>query len=106
MHRTVSHMKYRLMYHLVWIPKYRKRALKDKLTERLRELFHQCAEINDWKIEELNIQIDHVHMLVELKTTIFKKYRPLGRLKFTFHPGKFERKYVRQRVAALQLANN
>jgi len=58
------------MYHLVWIPKYRKRVLKGKLAERLGELLHQCAEINDWKIEELNIQEDHVHMLVQLKTTI------------------------------------
>ena len=70
MYRTGSHTKYRLMYHLVWIPKYRKRILKGKLVERLNELFHQCAEVNDWKIEELNIQSDHVHMLIQLKTTI------------------------------------
>lgn len=70
MYRTGSHTKYRLMYHLVWIPKYRKRILKGKLVERLKELFYQCAEVNDWKIEELNIQLDHVHMLIQLKTTV------------------------------------
>ena len=58
------------MYHLVWIPKYRKRILKGALVERLKELFYQCAEVNDWKIEELNIQLDHVHMLIQLKTTV------------------------------------
>jgi putative transposase len=58
------------MYHLVWIPKYRKRILRGKLAERLKELFYQCAEVNDWKIEELNIQLDHVHMMIQLKTTI------------------------------------
>lgn len=26
--------------------------------------------MNDWKIEELNIQIDHVHLLIQLKPTI------------------------------------
>src|SRR5215475_364086 len=70
MYRTGSHTKYRLMYHLVWIPKYRKRVLKDAIASRLKELFYQCAEINDWKIEELNIQINHVHMMIQLKTTI------------------------------------
>jgi putative transposase len=70
MYRTGSHTKYRLMYHLVWIPKYRKRVLRGKVAERLKELFYQCAEVNDWKIEELNIQLDHVHMMIQLKTTV------------------------------------
>jgi putative transposase len=54
------------MYHLVWIPKYRKRILRGIVAERLKELFQQCAEINQWAIEELNIQTDHVHMLVQI----------------------------------------
>ena len=58
------------MYHLVWVPKYRKRILTGKIVERLSELFYQCAEMNDWAIEELNIQVDHVHMMVQLKTTV------------------------------------
>ncbi len=64
------HTTHRLMYHIVWIPKYRKRVLKNKIAERLKELFLQCAEMNDWRIDELNIQPDHVHMLVQLKPTI------------------------------------
>ena len=58
------------MYHLVWIPKYRKRILKGALAERLRVLFLQCAEVNGWQIQELNIQPDHVHMLVQLKPSL------------------------------------
>ena len=65
-----SHSKYRLMYHLVWIPKYRKRILRGAIKTRLEELFKQCADVNDWDLEELNIQEDHVHMLVGLKPTI------------------------------------
>lgn len=56
-----SHTKYRFMYHIVWIPKYRKRVLKGIIAKRVKELLHQCAEVNRWKIEELNIQEDHVH---------------------------------------------
>jgi putative transposase len=65
-----SDSKYRLMYHLVWISKYRKRILKGMIKARLEELFCECAEINEWTIEELNIQEDHVHMLVGLKPSI------------------------------------
>lgn len=58
------------MYHLVWIPKYRKRILKGALKSRLEFLFKQCAEMNDWEIEKLNVQVDHVHLLIQLKPTI------------------------------------
>jgi len=67
---TGAHCKYRLMYHLVWIPKYRKRLLYGPVAKRLKELFEQCAEINGWRIHELNIQPDHIHMLVQLKQDI------------------------------------
>ncbi len=70
MFRSGSQSKYGLMYHLVWIPKYRKRILKGAIKNRLEGLFQQCAEMNDWKIEELNIQVDHVHLLIQLKPTI------------------------------------
>ena len=37
---------------------------------RIEALIRECAEINGWAIEELNIQVDHVHMLVQLKPDI------------------------------------
>jgi len=65
-----SQTKHRLMYHLVWIPKYRKRVLKGKVADRIKELLHECADFNRWKIEELNIQEDHIHMLVRMRPEI------------------------------------
>lgn len=67
---TGAHTKHRLKYHLVWIPKYRKRVLRWKIAIRLKELFYHCTEVNGWYIEELNIQFDHVHMLVQLMPII------------------------------------
>ena len=58
------------MYHLVWIPKYRKRILRGKIAKRIKELLEQCALMNGWRIDELNIQPDHVHMLVQIKPSI------------------------------------
>ena len=65
-----AHTKHRLMIHLVWIPKYRKRVLKGKLAKRLKELLQLCAEANGWEIDELNIQVDHVHIIVQFVPTI------------------------------------
>lgn len=65
-----AHTTHRLKYHLVWIPKYRKRVLIGSLGWRLYELFRECAEVNNWTIVEMNIQPDHVHMLVQLPPSI------------------------------------
>lgn len=65
-----SHTTHRLMYHLVWIPKYRKRVLKGRLAKRLEELFYECADMNRWKIEELSVQVDHVHMLLRMRPEV------------------------------------
>ncbi|MGH7239843.1 MAG: IS200/IS605 family transposase [Candidatus Saccharimonadales bacterium] len=61
-----AHTTHRLQYHLVWVPKYRKRVLRGPLAARLYELLRQCADMNEWYIEELNVQVDHVHLLVQL----------------------------------------
>jgi len=53
------------MIQLVWIPKYRKRVLKGELSKRLKELLELCAESNGWKIEGVNIQEDHVHLVLQ-----------------------------------------
>ena len=58
------------MYHLVWIPKYRKRILQGKIKTRLEDLFQECADMNRWTIEKLNIQTDHVHMLVQMRPDV------------------------------------
>lgn len=58
------------MYHLVWIQKYRKRLLSGPIAIRLKELFEQCAEVYNWEIKELSIQIVHVHMLLQIEQKI------------------------------------
>ena len=65
-----SHSKHRLMYHIVWIPKYRKKVLLGKIAKRVEELLLECAKVNDWEIHEMNVQEDHVHVFVQLKPNI------------------------------------
>ena len=68
MYRTGAHTKHRLKYHLVWLPKYRKRILRGKIAKEVEVLFYRCAEVNDWWIERMQIKDDHVHLLVQLNT--------------------------------------
>ncbi|MEW6558520.1 MAG: transposase, partial [Elusimicrobiota bacterium] len=42
--KRASHAVYELKYHFVWIPKYRRVVLDDKIAERLKEIFQGIAE--------------------------------------------------------------
>ena len=64
-YKTGSSTTHRLLTHLVWCPKYRRRVLLGKVASRLYELFRQAAEVNDWEVHELNVQKDHIHMLIQ-----------------------------------------
>lgn len=64
---TGASTKHKLRYHLVWLPKYRKRILRGSLVGRLTELFYQACEINHWYIHELKIMTDHIHMLIQIR---------------------------------------
>lgn len=64
-YKTGSSTKHRLLFHLVWCPKYRRRVLIGEVARRLNELFTQAAEVNDWELLQLNVQKDHVHMLIQ-----------------------------------------
>ncbi len=65
-YKTGASTKHRLLVHLVWCPKYRRRVLIGKVAIRLKELFEQCCQMNEWTIVELNVQRDHVHLLIQI----------------------------------------
>ena len=65
-----AHTRHRLMVHIVWLPKYRKRILKGALAGRVRELIQECVDVNRWHVEELNVQSDHVHLVMQFKPDI------------------------------------
>jgi len=61
-----SHTKHRLLYHIVFIPKYRSRILQGKISKIIQHEIYEGVKINSWWIEELNILKDHVHLLIQL----------------------------------------
>ena len=63
---TGAHTKHRLRFHLVWIPKYRKRVLRGKIAARIKQLLYEACKVNNWLLSEMNVQEDHVHILVQI----------------------------------------
>jgi putative transposase len=60
-----KHVTYKLAYHFVWCPKYRKRILTGKLAPFVEQEIRRICEVNTWTIGALNVQEDHVHLFRE-----------------------------------------
>lgn len=64
LYRRSSHVYWRCKYHIVWTPKYRFRILRDKLGKELYRTIYILCGIKDCEVLELNVQPDHVHLVV------------------------------------------
>lgn len=58
-----SHTVYRLNYHFVWIPKYRRKVLTGAVAQRVAELVREIAEQYEFRMETLSVMEAHVHLL-------------------------------------------
>jgi len=63
---SLSHSKWDCKYHLVFVPKYRKKVLYGKVRKFLGPLFHDLASHRSCKILEGHMVQDHVHMLIKI----------------------------------------
>lgn len=62
----MSHAVYDTRYHLVWVPKYRKKILGEPIGRAVKELFHEILQARDCQIEELEIAQEHVHIFTSI----------------------------------------
>lgn len=63
--RRSSHAVYNTAYHLLWCPKYRKKLFQEKeIRERAEQLIREISEEYGMEIEEMEVAIDHVHILI------------------------------------------
>jgi putative transposase len=61
-----AHGAYHHQYHVVWIPKYRKKVLKGELKQYLEKgLFDIEMFYPDIEIETFSIQLDHIHLMID-----------------------------------------
>ena len=59
-----THHVYRLMYHFVWIPKYRHKVFLEPYRSSLKSIIKKIGYDYGIEIVELEIPIDHIHMVV------------------------------------------
>ncbi len=76
---------YNINYHFVWVPKFRRKILVDRLAVRLEELL-RCKTLElDGEVLNLTIMPDHVHLFCSFPPTI-APYQIMHRLKgYTAH---------------------
>ena len=65
-YRSLSHAKWECKYHVVFIPKYRKKAIYGELRKNLGKVFRTLAEQRESYIEEGHLMSDHVHIMISI----------------------------------------
>ena len=56
--------QYTIAYHLVWIPKYRRKILTSEVEKATKELIAECCERHELTLLALETDQDHVHVFV------------------------------------------
>jgi putative transposase len=65
-YESLSHTKWECLYHVVFIPKCRRRTLYGELRRHLGEVFRRLAEQKECRVEEGHLMPDHVHMMLRI----------------------------------------
>ena len=65
-YQSLSHTKSECKYHVVFIPKCRRKALYGQLREHLGEVFRELARRKECEIVEGHLMPDHVHMMISI----------------------------------------
>ena len=65
-YKSLSHTKWDCKYHVVFIPKCRKKVIYGQLREHLGAIFHELAGYKEIEIEEGHLHPDHVHMCLSI----------------------------------------
>ena len=63
---TQSHVVWDCIYHVIIVPKYRKKVLYGAIKKELREILHQLSKQKGIEITEGHICPDHVHMVISI----------------------------------------
>jgi putative transposase len=64
--KSLVHSVWDCKYHIVWIPKYRKKRLYGELRKYLGDILHELARQRESRILEGHLCMDHIHVLIEI----------------------------------------
>jgi len=65
-YQSLGHSKWECKYHVVFVPKYRRKVLYGKIVEFLKRTFHELARQKGCEIVGGNLVKDHVHMILSI----------------------------------------
>ena len=65
-YQSLNHTQWECLYHVVFIPKCRRRTLYEELRKYLGGLFRELASQKECQVEEGHLMRDHVHMLLRI----------------------------------------
>jgi len=68
--KKLSHTLWHCQYHIVWVPKYRLRILDGQVGQTVTNCIRSFSDQLNCEIIELNVQLDHVHLLVNVPPKI------------------------------------
>ena len=63
---SLAHTKWECKYHIIFIPKYRRKVLYQGLRRELGSVFRELTEQREAQIVEGHLMPDHVHMLISI----------------------------------------
>ena len=63
---SLNHSRWECKYHIVFIPKYRKKVLFGQIRKEIGGVFHRLARQKESLIEEGHLMPDHVHMMISI----------------------------------------
>jgi putative transposase len=64
--KTQAHVKWECKYHVVVLPKYRKKVIYGKIRHRVGEILRQLCRQKEIDLEEGNAMPDHIHMVLSV----------------------------------------
>ena len=67
---SLSHTKWNCKYHIVFIPKYRRKAIYGKLRADIGQILRQLCDYKNVEIIEAHAMPDHIHMLLKIPPKI------------------------------------
>ena len=65
-YQSLSHTRWDCKYHIVFIPKKRKKMIYGALRKHLGKIFHELADQRECKVVEGHLMIDHVHICLSV----------------------------------------
>jgi putative transposase len=100
-YHTDHSIVYSCQYHVIFCPKYRRKVLVDAVAKRMKELIIEKQEEYGYGVIEMEIMLDHVHLLLDIDPRI-GVHPIVGKIKgYTSHTLRSEIPWLRKRLPTL-----